>query len=125
MDYSLPGSSVHRILQARILEWVALFRVKALCDFSCTFAGVCVLTGLTHTHTHTHTCRHTYINTHTSMFGEKERRYVSYLESALMFLQRDSFWSDLFGLVHVLIQLTSSILLLDEGWGNDKCQPNI
>ena len=23
MDYSLPGSSVHRILQARILEWVA------------------------------------------------------------------------------------------------------
>ena len=24
MDYSLPGSSVHRILQARILEWVAM-----------------------------------------------------------------------------------------------------
>ena len=24
MDYSLPGSSVHGILQARILEWVAL-----------------------------------------------------------------------------------------------------
>ena len=23
MDYRLPGSSVHRILQARILEWVA------------------------------------------------------------------------------------------------------
>ena len=23
MDHSLPGSSVHRILQARILEWVA------------------------------------------------------------------------------------------------------
>ena len=23
MDYSLPGSSVHGILQARILEWVA------------------------------------------------------------------------------------------------------
>ena len=22
MDYSLPGSSIHRILQARILEWV-------------------------------------------------------------------------------------------------------
>ena len=62
-DYSLPGSSVHRILQARILEWVALFRVKALCDFSCTFAGVCVLTGLTHIHTpmQTHTYKHTYI----------------------------------------------------------------
>ena len=24
MDYSPPGSSVHRILQARILEWVAV-----------------------------------------------------------------------------------------------------
>ena len=24
MDCSLPGSSVHRILQARILEWVAV-----------------------------------------------------------------------------------------------------
>ena len=24
MDYGLPGSSVHRILQARILEWVAI-----------------------------------------------------------------------------------------------------
>ena len=25
MDYSLPGSSVHGIFQARILEWVAIF----------------------------------------------------------------------------------------------------
>ena len=25
MDSSLPGSSVHGILQARILEWVAIF----------------------------------------------------------------------------------------------------
>ena len=24
MDYSVPGSSVHGILQARILEWVAI-----------------------------------------------------------------------------------------------------
>ena len=24
MDYSLPGSSVHRVLQVRILEWVAI-----------------------------------------------------------------------------------------------------
>ena len=24
MDYSLPGSSVHGILQARILEWVSM-----------------------------------------------------------------------------------------------------
>ena len=26
MDYSLPGSSVHGILQARILEWVTLLQ---------------------------------------------------------------------------------------------------
>ena len=25
MDYSLPGSSVHGVFQARILEWVAIF----------------------------------------------------------------------------------------------------
>ena len=25
MDYSPPGSSVHGVLQARILEWVAMF----------------------------------------------------------------------------------------------------
>ena len=24
VDYSLPGSSVHRVFQARILEWVAI-----------------------------------------------------------------------------------------------------
>ena len=25
MDYSLPGSSIHGIFQARVLEWVATF----------------------------------------------------------------------------------------------------
>ena len=25
MDYSLPGSSVHGIFQARVLKWVAIF----------------------------------------------------------------------------------------------------
>ena len=28
MDYSLPGSSVHEISQARILEWVAIFSYR-------------------------------------------------------------------------------------------------
>ena len=28
MDYSLPGSSVHGVLQARILEWVAISFVR-------------------------------------------------------------------------------------------------
>ena len=37
VDYSLPGSSVHGILQAIILEWVAISSSRD-------------------THTHTHTC---------------------------------------------------------------------
>ena len=28
MDYSLPGSVVHGILQARLLEWVAIYNIK-------------------------------------------------------------------------------------------------
>ena len=32
MDYSLTGSSVHRIFQARILEWVAIASSKDLPD---------------------------------------------------------------------------------------------
>ena len=32
MDYSPPGSSVHRILQARILEWVAMHPSRDLSD---------------------------------------------------------------------------------------------
>ena len=30
MDYSLPGSSVHRIFQARILEWVTIFLLQGI-----------------------------------------------------------------------------------------------
>ena len=30
MDCSLPGSSVHRILQARILEWVAMLSSRGI-----------------------------------------------------------------------------------------------
>ena len=30
MDYSLPGSSIHGIFQARVLEWVAIaFSIKS------------------------------------------------------------------------------------------------
>ena len=32
MDYSLPGSSVHGILQARILEWVAIPLSRGSCQ---------------------------------------------------------------------------------------------
>ena len=31
MDYSLPGSYVHEILQARILEWVAILFLHWIC----------------------------------------------------------------------------------------------
>ena len=32
MDYNPPGSSVHAILQARILEWIAIPTPGDLCD---------------------------------------------------------------------------------------------
>ena len=37
MDYSLPGSSVHGILQARILEWVAISSCREACLQSLIF----------------------------------------------------------------------------------------
>ena len=30
MDCSLPGSSLHEILQARVLEWVAIFLLQGI-----------------------------------------------------------------------------------------------
>ena len=38
MDYSLPGSSVHSIFQARIMDWVASASSRGLTHISC-FAG--------------------------------------------------------------------------------------
>ena len=32
MDYSLPGSSVHGIFQARILEWVSKDQIHIFCN---------------------------------------------------------------------------------------------
>ena len=72
MDYNLPGSSVHRILQAWILEWVAMLSSRESSwprDQTCISYVLCigrwVLTTSTiwevyihntHTHTHTHVC---------------------------------------------------------------------
>ena len=45
MDYSLPGSSVLGILQARILEWVAMPSSRGSSqssDWTCIFCGSCV-----------------------------------------------------------------------------------
>ena len=51
MDYSTPGSSLHGILQERILATVAMPSSGDLYD--------------AHTHTHTNTLTHTLIQTHT------------------------------------------------------------
>ena len=89
MDCSLPGSSVHGILQARILEWVATPssrgssppRVWTWVSCSSCIAGGFFTAGplgkpqipfiyiyvYTHTHTHTHTHTQTYIYTHIYM----------------------------------------------------------
>ena len=49
MDYSLPVSSDHGILQARILEWVVISSNKQCYDsFRCTAKG------FSHTYTYTH-----------------------------------------------------------------------
>ena len=40
MDYSLPGSSVHGIFQARVLEWVAIARP------SINMCGLCLMKGI-------------------------------------------------------------------------------
>ena len=68
LDCSLPGSSDHRILQARILEWIAIhssrgsswFRNWTHVSYSSCSAGEFFTTKslgkpYTHTHTHTHT----------------------------------------------------------------------
>ena len=63
MDCSLPGSSVHGVFQARVLEWVAISLSRASSRprdwtwVSCT-VGRCFTIWATredtHTHTHTH-----------------------------------------------------------------------
>ena len=77
MNYSPPGSSVHGILQARILEWVAMpssgdlpnSGIKPESLMSPALAGRFYTTSATwkptHAHTHTHTHTHLYIYTHT------------------------------------------------------------
>ena len=41
MDWSLPGSSIHRIFQARVLEWVAIaFYVKFFLRFEAMTSSV-------------------------------------------------------------------------------------
>ena len=70
MDCSLPGSSVHRILQARILEWVATpfsrgsYWPKDWTQVSCTAGGF--LTVVSHQRSPINTCTHAHINIYLS-----------------------------------------------------------
>ena len=51
MDYSLPGSSVHGILQARILEWVTVYSSRGsscLRDRTCVSRVSCIAGSLYH-----------------------------------------------------------------------------
>ena len=66
MDCSLPGSSVHGIFQARVLEWLAIAFSKdePQSDPKPFFQENYFIFGmLIHVHTHTHT--HTHTDTHT------------------------------------------------------------
>ena len=80
MDCSLPGFSVHGILQARILEWVALFqRIFLTRDWNCVSYLLHVLyqshhlgsPGYIYTHKiYMYIHIHTHTNTHTSVYQE-------------------------------------------------------
>ena len=76
IDCGLPGSSVHGILQAKILEWVAMLSSRGSSNpgIEPRSPAFPALQAYTHTHTHTHThymyidisiYTHTYIHTHT------------------------------------------------------------
>ena len=77
MGSSLPGTSVYGILQARILEWVAIpfsrgssqprDQTWVSCIAGRLFTVWATREACTNTHTHTHT--HTYTHTHTHTLG--------------------------------------------------------
>ena len=75
----------------------APFRVKALCDFSGAFAGVCVLTSLSNIHMHTYMHTHTYKHTYIYVWREREKVCVFPRVSPHVPSKRElfasSFWS--------------------------------
>ena len=56
VDYSLPDSSVHEILQARILEWFKLHLGIYVCV--CVCVCVCVICGYVYIYVHTYIYYH-------------------------------------------------------------------
>ena len=67
MDCSLPGSSIHGILQARVLEWgaIAFSKIHAYMH-SYTQSHIYRPSGI-HVYIPTHMQPHTYIHTHTNI----------------------------------------------------------
>ena len=55
MDCSLPGSSVHGIFQARILEWVAIPSSKEICIYSYTYISIYICI---YVYTYIYACAH-------------------------------------------------------------------
>ena len=69
MDYSPPGSSVHGVLQARILEWVARLSSRESCwprDQTCVSYVLCIGSWVLTTSTTWEVCIH--IQTHTRVY---------------------------------------------------------
>ena len=89
-DRSPPGSSVHGILQARILEWVAMppsRRSSQPRDLTCVSCGSCIAGGFlplthqespyTHTHKHTHISEH-WLECNYNKYPKYRKIWVSY-----------------------------------------------
>ena len=80
MDCNLPGSSAHRVSQARIMDWVVIFLFQGIffwprnrTNFSCSSCTqlsrwilYCWATEEVCVHTHTHTHTHSTINSNFS-----------------------------------------------------------
>ena len=93
MDCSLPGSSVHGILQARILEWIAIpFSVGSSQPRDPTWvsciAGVFFTIWATRGGPHTNTHTHIYVCTHIDVY-----RHIWYLKLWDIYIYlTDTYW---------------------------------
>ena len=65
MDCSLPGSSIHGIFQARVLEWVAIVFSKIyIYIYTRVLEWVAIVFSYIYIYTHTYIYIHIYINTY-------------------------------------------------------------
>ena len=89
MDYSLPGSSVHRIFQARILEWGGIIMSLGLAHTNC----VCVRTRVC---VHARVCVHVHascsVASHSLTHSVHRIFQVRILEWVAISSSRGSLW---------------------------------